>query len=51
VAFFCCLASVVNAEPFANRVLLHLDDADPARQELVLNSAANINRYYQHQGE
>ena len=32
-------------------VVLHLDDADPARQNLVLNNASNINRYYQDKGE
>ena len=33
------------------RVVLHLDEADPASQELVLNNASNINKYYQDKGE
>lgn len=34
-----------------HRIVLHLDEADPARQELVLNNASNINKYYQDKGE
>lgn len=34
-----------------HRIVLHLDEADPARQELVLNNAANINKYYMDKGE
>ena len=34
-----------------HRVVLHLDEADPARQNLVLNNASNINKYYQDKGE
>lgn len=34
-----------------NRVVLQVNDADPARQELALNNAANINKYYQDRGE
>lgn len=34
-----------------HRIVLHLDEADPARQNLVLNNASNVNRYYQDKGE
>ncbi|MCB1774763.1 MAG: DsrE family protein [Gammaproteobacteria bacterium] len=34
-----------------HRIVLHLDEADPARQELVLNNASNINKFYQDKGE
>jgi intracellular sulfur oxidation DsrE/DsrF family protein len=34
-----------------HRVVLQVNDADPARQELALNNAANINKYYQDRGE
>jgi intracellular sulfur oxidation DsrE/DsrF family protein len=34
-----------------HRVVLHLDEADPVRQELVLNNASNINKYYQDNAE
>jgi len=27
------------------RVVFHLDEADPARQNLVLNNASNVNKY------
>ncbi len=29
------------------RIVFHLDEADAARQNLVLNNAANANSYYQ----
>jgi len=34
-----------------HRIVLHLDEADPARQNLVLNNASNINKHYQDKGE
>lgn len=34
-----------------HHVVMHVDEADPARQELVLNNAANIVKYYQDKGE
>ena len=34
-----------------HRVVLQVNDADPARQELALNNAANINKYDQDRGE
>ena len=34
-----------------HRIVLHVDEADPARQELVLNNASNINKHYQDKGE
>ena len=33
------------------RVVFHLDEADPMRQNLVLNNASNVNRYYQDKGQ
>lgn len=44
------LATSVNAAD-TRRIVLHLDEADPARQELVLNNASNINKYYLDKGE
>jgi intracellular sulfur oxidation DsrE/DsrF family protein len=44
------LATAVAADDI-HRVVLHLDEADPARQNLVLNNASNINKYYQDKGE
>ena len=40
-----------NAADGVHRIVLHLDEADPARQELVLNNASNLNKYYQDKGE
>jgi len=34
-----------------HRVVMHLDDNDPERMNLVLNNAANVSKYYQEQGE
>lgn len=34
-----------------HRVVLHVDEADPARQNLALNNAVNINKYYFDKGE
>lgn len=33
------------------RIVFHLDEADPARQNLVLNNASNVNKYYQDKGQ
>ena len=44
------LTSAANAADM-HRIVLHLDEADPAQQELVLNNASNINKYYQDKGE
>lgn len=34
-----------------HRVVIHVDEADPARQNLVLNNASNVNKYYLDKGE
>ena len=44
-------ATAAAADDDVRQILLHLDEADPARQNLVLNNASNINRYYQDQGQ
>ena len=44
------LASAACADT-AHRVVMHLDDNDPKRMNLVLNNAANVNKYYQDKGE
>ncbi len=44
------LAALVHAAD-VHRIVLHVDDADAARQNLVLNNASNINRYYFDKGE
>lgn len=50
IALAMFFAASVNAAD-ATRIVLHLDEADPERQELVLNNAANINKYYLDKGE
>lgn len=34
-----------------HRVVIHVDESDPQRQNLVLNNASNINKYYQSKNE
>ena len=34
-----------------HRIVVHVDDADPERQNLVLNNVSNLNQYYLDQGE
>ena len=34
-----------------HRIVMHLSDNDPARMNLVLNNASNVNQYYQDKGE
>ncbi len=34
-----------------HRIVMHLDENDPKRMNLVLNNAANVNKYYQDKGE
>ena len=50
------LAMIVSApHAFAvdtvHRVVMHVDDNDPERMNLVLNNAANMSNYYREQGE
>ena len=45
------VAGAARAESADHRVVLHLDENDPARMNMVLNNAANISRYYQDKGE
>ncbi len=44
-------ATAAVADDDVRQILLHLDEADPGRQNLVLNNASNINRYYQDKGQ
>ena len=50
IALIASFAGVAGAKD-VNRVVLHLSEADPARQNLVLNNASNINRFYQEKGK
>lgn len=48
------LAMLLAASAYAaevHKIVLHVDEADAARQNLVLNNASNINKYYQDKGE
>ena len=45
------LLSVAASASDVHRIVLHLDEADPERQNLVLNNASNINKYYLDKGE
>ena len=47
---FLLLVGMASADD-VRRVVFHLDEADPARQNLVLNNASNVNKYYQDKGE
>lgn len=50
VLFATMFAAAVQAAD-VHRIVLHLDEADADRQELVLNNASNLNKYYQDKGE
>ena len=43
-------AGMVSADD-VHRVVFHVDEADAARQNLVLNNASNVNKYYLDKGE
>ena len=45
------LASATTLAGEVHRVVLQIDDNDPKRMNLVLNNAANVNKYYQDKGE
>jgi intracellular sulfur oxidation DsrE/DsrF family protein len=45
------VSSGVAQEAKVHKVVLHVDDSDPDRMNLVLNNASNINAYYQDKGE
>ena len=34
-----------------HRVAIHVDDSDPKRQNMALNNALNVNKYYESKGE
>ncbi len=50
MALMLAAATTVGAADM-HRVVFHLDEADPARQNLVLNNASNVNKYYLDKGE
>ena len=39
------------AEMKAHKVVLHLDDSDPKRMNMVLNNVKNVRKYYDAKGE
>jgi intracellular sulfur oxidation DsrE/DsrF family protein len=45
------LASAATLAGDIHRVVFHVDENDPRRMNLVLNNAANVNKYYQNKGE
>lgn len=51
VFFLAMLCAAAVSADDVHRIVLHLDEADPARQNLVLNNASNLNQYYQDKGE
>lgn len=50
MALMLAAATTVGATDM-HRVVFHLDEADPGRQNLVLNNASNVNKYYLDKGE
>lgn len=53
-ALLFALALLVSGSVFADkvhRIAFHVDENDPARMNLVLNNASNLNKYYQDKGE
>ncbi len=45
------LVSAAGIAADVHRIVLHVDENDPKRMNLVLNNAANVNKYYQDKGE
>ncbi len=45
------VAAATQAPAAKHRVVLHVDDNDPARMNLVLNNAGNVLDYYREKGE
>ena len=54
LAFAAVLALSTPIDAFAHkihRVAIHVDDSDPKRQNMALNNALNVNKYYESKGE
>ena len=54
LAFASVLALSTPIDAFAHkihRVAIHVDDSDPKRQNMALNNALNVNKYYESKGE
>ena len=54
LAFAAVLAMATPIDAFAqkiHRVAIHVDDSDPKRQNMALNNAFNVNKYYQSKGQ
>jgi len=46
------LSAPVNAYAHkVHKVAIHVDDSDPKRQNMALNNALNVNKYYKSKGE
>ena len=45
------VSASVLASDSMHKIVMHVDDNDPARMNLVLNNASNINKYYQDKAE
>lgn len=54
LAFAAALALSAPLEAYAqvvHKVAIHVDDSDPKRQNMALNNASNISKYYEAKGE
>ena len=45
------LASAASIADGVHKIVFQINDNDPKRMNLVLNNVANVNKYYQDQGE
>ena len=54
LAFAAALTLSAPLEAYAHKVhkvVIHVDDSDPKRQNMALNNALNLNKYYEAKGE
>ncbi len=54
LAFATALALSAPTDAYAHKVhkvAIHVDDSDPKRQNMALNNALNLNKYYEAKGE
>ncbi len=51
LAVFAAAIAPVHADEIVHRVVFHVDENDPARMNLVLNNASNVDAYYREKAE
>ncbi|MDP6427635.1 MAG: hypothetical protein QGH73_06950 [Rhodospirillales bacterium] len=51
VIFIANMSATVYAQEKVHKIVMHVDDNDPKRMNMVLNNASNVDKYFKAKGE